>query len=220
MRINRFVAQATGMSRRNADKAISEGRVQIDGQNPVTGMDVGPDDHITLDGHRITGTMATMTLILNKPAGYVCSRNGQGSKTVYDLLPSELHHLKTVGRLDKDSSGLLLLTSDGDLAHQLTHPSYEKPKIYEVTLDADLQPPHHQTIQEHGIQVDDYISKFSVERLHDDNDKVWRITLKQGKNRQIRKTFAVLGYKVTKLHRTYFGLYSLNDLQLGKFIVL
>jgi 23S rRNA pseudouridine2605 synthase len=147
----------------------------------------------------------------------VCSRNGQGSQTVYALLPPKFASLQPVGRLDKDSSGLLLMTSDGQLAHELTHPSFQKVKVYEVTLDKDLQPLHRQMISDHGVTLDDGVSKFELERLHDSDEKIWHVRLHEGRNRQIRRTFAALGYTVTTLHRTKFGPYSLGSLAPGSF---
>lgn len=210
MRINRFVAQATGLSRRAADTLIANGEVLVNGQPPQAGQDIQPTDIVTHNGKRLVPPTQATTILLNKPVGYVCSRDGQGSKTLYELLPVKLHHLKPVGRLDKDSSGLLLLTNDGALAHQLTHPSFQKTKIYEVELDTPLAPLHRQMISEFGVQLDDGPSKLHLERLHEGNDKVWRITMHEGRNRQIRRTFASLGYTVTKLHRTHFGQYTLT----------
>ncbi|MEK7152847.1 MAG: pseudouridine synthase, partial [Patescibacteria group bacterium] len=143
------------------------------------------------------------------PAGYVVSREGQSSKTIYDLLPAELKHLKPIGRLDKDSSGLLLLTNDGILAHQLTHPRFQKVKVYELALDQPLQPLHRQMIHDIGIQLEDGPSKLILERLQEGNEKRWRVTMREGRNRQIRRTFAALGYRVIRLRRTHFGSYTL-----------
>lgn len=213
MRINKYVAQATGLSRRAADKAIEEGRVLVNGAKPSPGQDVSNSDEVRLDHKKLDAPKAPQTIILNKPAGYVVSRDGQGSKTVYDLLPPELHHLKPVGRLDKDSSGLLLLTNDGQLAQELTHPKYQKTKIYEVELDKPLQPLHRQMISDHGISLSDGPSKLMLERMEEGNDKAWRVTMSEGRNRQIRRTFAALGYTVTKLHRTHFGSYRLDRVQ-------
>jgi 23S rRNA pseudouridine2605 synthase len=123
MRLNKFIAQSTGLSRRAADAAIAQGRVSVNGREAALGKEVGESDTVVLDNSAITPAVNTVTIMLNKPVGYVCSRNGQGSKTVYDLLPPEYQQLKPVGRLDKDSSGLLLMTNDGDLAYELTHPS-------------------------------------------------------------------------------------------------
>lgn len=203
------------MSRRAADLVIAEGRVAVNGTDPSPGQQVASGDTVTFDGATMTLPDTTMTLLLNKPAGYVCSREGQGSRTVYDLLPPQYHALKTVGRLDKDSSGLLLLTNDGDLAHQLTHPSFVKAKVYEVVLDKPLQPLHRQMISDYGVKLADGVSKLELERLNDGNEHTWRVRMHEGRNRQIRRTFASLGYTVTKLHRTQFGAYSLDRLPKG-----
>ena len=210
MRINKFVASATGMSRRAADTAIAEGRVLVNGTVPSSGQDVADGERVTLDNRAITPAVKTITIMMNKPAGYIVSRNGQGSQTIYSLLPLQYHKLKPVGRLDKDSSGLLLLTNDGDLANELTHPSKRKTKVYEISLNVPLQPLHRQMISDHGITLEDGVSKLQLERREDGNDKDWIVTMHEGRNRQIRRTFASLGYDVLKLHRTQFGPYTLN----------
>jgi len=221
MRLNKFIAACTGMSRRAADSAIQAGRVHLNGKPAVLTDAVSETDSVTLDGQQLHIPSQTKTILLNKPVGYVVSRDGQGSKTIYDLLPAELHHLKPVGRLDKDSSGLLLLTDDGTLAHQLTHPSFQKIKLYEVTLDRPLQPLHRQMIAERGIMLEDGVSRLGLERLTENNDTRWRVTMHEGRNRQIRRTFAALGYTVTALHRTKFGAYSLPpDARPGTYIAL
>lgn len=217
MRLNKYIAAATGISRRAADTAITEGRVTINGSQPPLGQQVSDSDVVTLDGRPITPAVNTITIMLNKPAGYVCSRVGQGNRTVYNLLPLELHQLKPVGRLDKNSSGLLLMTSDGQLAHELTHPSFQKTKVYEVTLDEALQPLHRQMISDHSVMLEDGPSKFQLERIHEGDDRSWRISMHEGRNRQIRRTFAALGYNVSGLHRTTFGLYTLDELAPGTY---
>lgn len=216
MRINKYVALATGLSRRAADAAITEGRVLVNQQLPQAGYDVSDSDSVTLDNCAIEPAVKSTTIMLNKPRGYVVSRNGQGSKTVYDLLPDEYHELKPIGRLDKDSSGLLLLTNDGALTQQLTHPSHQKRKIYQVTLSAPLQPLHRQLISDRGVTLDDGVSKLQLERMHDGDDTTWIVTMHEGRNRQIRRTFSALGYNVPRLHRVQFGAYSLSSLSPGK----
>jgi len=210
MRINKYIAASTGLSRRAADRAVEDGRVEVNDSLVTTAVDVTEQDTVRLDGQLLDKpAIEHKTILLNKPKGYVVSRDGQGSRTVYDLLPTELALLKPVGRLDKDSSGLLLMTDDGQLAHQLTHPSFQKTKIYEVELNHPLQPLHRQMISEMGITLEDGPSKLGLERLEDGNDKKWRITMHEGRNRQIRRTFAGVGYNVIKLHRTQFGSYTL-----------
>lgn len=220
MRINKYLAQATGLSRRAADAAIGEGRVTVNGQTAETGSQVGEGDTITLDGRPITPAVKSITIMLSKPVGYVVSRAGQGSKTIYDLLPVKYHRLKPIGRLDKDSSGLLILTSDGDLANQLTHPRYAKTKVYEITLDKPLAPLPRQMISDHGVALDDGPSKLQLDRLIDTDDTQWQVTMSEGRNRQIRRTFSALGYTVTNLHRIQFGSYQLGSLESGQIKVV
>lgn len=238
MRVNKFVASASTLSRRAADAAIAGGRVRLNGQLAVTGQQVGQHDSVTLDEQALSAPAATTTIMLNKPAGYVVSRAGQSSKTVYDLLPAELHHLKPGGRLDKDSSGLLLLTSDGQLAHRLTHPSYQKIKVYEVEIDRPLTRQDFERLTVKGVYIGDgHLSRFqlvasskqaysaeaaSAAKARQAVGKPaagpcyflpatcrWQATLAEGRNRQIRRTFAALNYRVLKLHRTQFGNYHL-----------
>ncbi|MGC1176940.1 MAG: pseudouridine synthase [Candidatus Saccharimonadales bacterium] len=231
MRINKFIAGATGLSRRAADQAISEGRVAINGRPPSSGTDVGDSDSVTLDNQPVTATTTTLTIMLNKPVGYVCSRDGQGSKTVYDLLPEKYRSLKPVGRLDKDSSGLLLLTTDGELTNQLTHPRYQKEKVYEITLDKPLAAADQRHIEQ-GVAVDDYVSRLRLLRSENlssapvknkglnAGNHAWRVTMAQGRNRQIRRSFAALGYTIQTLRRTHFGPYELGTLPKGQHVTL
>lgn len=213
MRINQFVAKATGVSRRRADKIIDLGLITINDLPANAGSQVQDSDTVKYRS-KVLKIQTTQTIMLNKPVGHVCSRNGQGSQTIYSLLPPELHHLKPVGRLDKDSSGLLLLTNDGKLAHELTHPSFKKEKVYEVKLDKNLSENDFEIITKQGVQLEDGPSKFKLDFINDRND-IWKVTMSEGRNRQIRRTFEKLGYDVIKLHRTKFGKFSLGQLALG-----
>lgn len=215
MRLNKYLASATGVSRRAADKTIEWGRVTINGMVATTGQQVAETDEVAVDGKVVTLANEVMTIMLNKPVGYICSRDGQGGKTIYDVLPEHLHHLKPVGRLDKNSSGLLLLTNDGDLAHQLTHPSFTKTKVYKIALNKPLAPLHRQMITDHGVMLDDGVSKLQLGRINDSDDSNWKVVMHEGRNRQIRRTFESSGYNVVKLHRTQFGSYDLGTLKPG-----
>ena len=222
MRLNKFIAHATGISRREADELIRTGNVVVNGKAVDLGCDINPDDDtVTVNNQLVKLPTEHTTIMLNKPVGYVCSRNAQarGVKTIYGLLPDQYKALKTVGRLDKDSTGLILLTDDGDLAHQLTHPSFAKTKEYIVELDHALAPLHQQMISDFGINLDDGPSQLLLERLNDERTK-FNITMHEGRNRQIRRTFAALGYQVKSLHRTTFGPYTLGDLASGKWSAL
>lgn len=220
MRLNKFVALASGISRRAADDAIARGRVYVDGKPAELGQQVDPEKNIvTLDNKPLSAPEKPVTIMLNKPVGYVCSRDGQGSKTIYDLLPEKYHNLKPVGRLDKDSSGLLLLTNDGTLAYEMTHPSFKKEKKYLVQLGHVLSEADFGTIAKTGVQLKDGLSKFGLDSVNDDG-REWRVTMHEGRNRQIRRTLEALGYNVSGLHRTHFGPYELNSLKTGEYIEL
>jgi len=215
MRLNKYIASGTDMSRRRADVYIEAGRVTINGKMAEQGQTVQDGDVVEVEGKLVTPPAELTTIMLNKPRGVVVSRDGQGSDTVYDLLPPEYQRLNPIGRLDKDSSGLLLLTNDGQLAQMLSHPSHQKVKMYEVTIDKPLQPLHHQMISDHGIQLNDGLSRLQLERMHDGDSLNWQVTMHEGRNRQIRRTFEALGYTVATLHRTQFGSYTLGNLPEG-----
>lgn len=217
-RLNKYLALQLGISRREADELIEAGKVSVNGTPVQLGTRLGPEESVTVNGRPITGTATLIYLLFHKPVGYVCSRRQQGDNpTIYKLLPEEYHALKPVGRLDRDSSGVLLLTNDGDFAYQMTHPRFHKMKVYEVELNKELAPLHQQMISDHGVQLEDGRSQFELERLSEENRKTWRIYMKEGRNRQIRRTFDALGYTVIALHRTQFGPYDLGDLASGKF---
>lgn len=216
IRLNKHLAFRLGISRREADSLIEQGRVTIDSKVAILGAQIAPTASIEVDRKPLSIRERHTYLLFHKPAGYICSRRRQGEvETIYSLLPEQYHHLKPVGRLDKDSSGLLLLTDDGDFAHQMTHPRYYKQKTYEVELDRDLEPLHQQMINDFGVHLEDGPSKLTLMRLNDDERRSWQVIMTEGRNRQIRRTFAALGYEVTRLHRTHFGTYSLGDLALG-----
>jgi len=245
VRLNKFLAERLGVSRREADDLIAAGKVTVDGQKAILGTRIDEKSKVCYDNKVIPFATEYLYVAFNKPVGYVCSRRAQGSSpTLYDLLPAKYRQLKTVGRLDKDSSGLILLTNDGDFAYQMTHPKFHKEKIYEVELDKPLEPLHQQMISDYGIMLDDGPSRFVVIRGegaigtvcsagHEDlarsglgaepeghavpiaSSPHYTVILTEGRNRQIRRTFAALGYRVTRLHRTQFGKYNLNKLKSG-----
>jgi len=216
-RLNKYLAFQLGVSRREADNSIAAGHVKVNGTPAILGGRFEENDEITFKGKPLTKRVAYTYLALNKPIGYVSSRKQQGENpTLYELIPEEFHNLKPVGRLDKDSSGLLLLTDDGDFAYNMTHPKFYKVKTYEVSLDTPLQPLHQQMISDFGIELEDGPSKLSLEKRNDDG-KDWLVTMHEGRNRQIRRTFSSLGYTVTALHRISFGSYTLENLKPGEF---
>jgi 23S rRNA pseudouridine2605 synthase len=216
-RLNKYIAFHLGLSRREADDLISKGTVTVAGEQAILGGRVEEGQPVAVSGKLITEKTGYTYLAFNKPEGYVSSRKQQGDNpTLYSLIPKEYHTLKPVGRLDKDSSGLLLLTDDGDFAYQMTHPKFYKVKTYTVELNKALEPLHQQMISDYGVQLEDGPSQLSLERVGDDR-KSWIVTMHEGRNRQIRRTFSALGYTVTKLHRTSFGPYRLDQLASGAY---
>ena len=221
VRLNKHLATVLGISRRQADELIEQGRVKVNDQSANIGQKVAPSDHITVNNQPIQVQNRPHLIAVNKPTGVTCSRRHQkGDRTIYDLLPNHLHHLKTVGRLDKNSSGLILMASDGDFIHRMTHPSFQKTKVYKVRLDVDLAPLHQQMINDFGVTLADGRSQLNLSRLSDDHRRDWQVTMNEGRNRQIRRTFASLGYEVVKLHRIQFGPYQLTTLKPGEYTII
>lgn len=218
LRLNKFLAERLGLSRRQADDAISNGKVTVDGKLAVLGARIDKNAIVCYNGKIVPLAVNYTYLALNKPVGYVCSKKRQGdTPTIYELLPKKYQDLKTVGRLDKDSSGIILLTNDGDFAFQHTHPKFVKEKQYEVELNRDLEPLHQQEIAEFGIDLPDGKSRLGLAHL-DNGRKRWLVTMSEGRNRQIRRTFLAVGYAVKKLHRIQFGKYRLSELKSGEFV--
>ncbi len=220
IRLNKFLAERLGLSRREADDVISRGKVLVDGKPAVLGARIDKNSKVCYNGKIVPFLANYLYLALNKPVGYVCSRKRQGeTPTLYELLPKEYQKLKTVGRLDANSSGLILLTNDGDFAYQMTHPKFVKQKVYLVELDRPLEPLHQQMIADFGVELTDGKSQLGLIRL-DDSRVRWQVVMREGRNRQIRRTFAALGYTVMSLHRVQFGKYVLGELKSGEFEIV
>lgn len=204
-------------ARRKADQAIVEGRVMVNGEPASLGMSVEDSDVISLDG-KLGKSKDLIYVAFNKPAGYICSHVSQGnSKTIFDLLPKSFAQLKIAGRLDKDSDGLVLLSSDGEFVNSITHPKAEKQKEYIVTIDKPINS-EDTTKLRNGVELHDGISNFiSVSKI---NQTTLRITLSEGRNRQIRRTFEQLGYDVARLQRVRMGNFQLGMLPSGKHKVI
>lgn len=215
MRINAFVARATGISRRKADSLINQARVTIGPKTAKLGDEVTSENIIKLDGKTLALPDRLTLILFNKPDGYVVSRKGQGAPTIYSLLPSKYNKLQPIGRLDKNSSGLLLLTNDGRLSQSLMHPSKKVPKTYKISINMPLAYRSEKVIKS-GVNLDDGISKLALKDFSPDR-KSLTVILYEGRNRQIRRTFDKIGYKVTKLTRVNIGPFSINNLKPGEF---
>lgn len=217
IRLNKFLAERLGVSRREADNIISSGKVKIDENTAVIGDRLDKNSKVCYNGRIIEFEKTFTYLMLNKPVNYVCSRKRQGdSHTIYEILPKEYKNLKTVGRLDKNSSGLIILTDDGDFSFKMAHPSFKKNKIYRIKIDRPLMPLHQQMIADFGVNLEDGVSKLGLMSL-DDTKELWQVQMSEGRNRQIRRTFMALGYRVVELHREVFGKYQLGNLKIGEF---
>ena len=216
IRLNRFIAQSGICSRREADDFILAGAVTVNGQVVTElGTKVRPTDEVRFNDQRLQGEKKVY-LVLNKPKGYVTSLDDpHAGKTVMELVKGACtERIYPVGRLDKNSLGLLLFTNDGDLTKQLTHPSYQKKKIYQVTLDKPLTRADMDRIVE-GITLEDgEIHADEISYVKENKQEVG-IEIHSGRNRIVRRIFEFLGYTVTKLDRVYYAGLTKKNLKRG-----
>ena len=217
MRLNRFIAQSGICSRREADEFILAGLVSVNGTIVTElGTKVMPTDEVKFNDSRVQGEKKVY-LVLNKPKGYVTSLDDpHAGKTVMELVEGACtERIYPVGRLDKNSLGLLLFTNDGDLTKQLTHPSYKKKKIYQVTLDKPLTRADMDRLAE-GIALEDgEIFADEISYVKENKQEVG-VEIHSGRNRIVRRMFEFLGYTVTKLDRVYYAGLTKKKLNRGK----
>ena len=219
MRINKYIASSGFCSRRKADELIEAGRVQVNGKTvTLLGYEIRTKDKVAIDGKTLR-MMKLEYYRFYKPTGYITTSDDEkGRKTIYDILPDELKHLKPVGRLDKDSSGLLILTNDGNLVYELTHPSIKVAKVYRVTVDAFLKVEDLEKLAK-GIEIEKgkiaYCDCEIIERTK--NETLLEITLYQGLNRQIRKMIEHIGHNVVHLKRIRHATIDLVGLKKGQY---
>ena len=216
IRLNRFVAQSGLCSRREADDFITAGLVSVNGVIVTElGTKVKPTDIVKFNDERLQGEK-NVYLVLNKPKGYVTTlEDDHAEKTVMELVQNACkERIYPVGRLDKNSLGLLLFTNDGDITRQLTHPSLRKKKIYEVTLDKALTRADFEQLAE-GITLEDGDIYFDEISYIKDDKKSVGVEIHSGRNRIVRRMFEHLGYKVTKLDRVYYAGLTKKNLKRG-----
>ena len=213
MRLNRFLAAAGLGSRRHCDELIAAGRVTINGKVCTNfSAQPGTRDHVKVDD-KLVHTAPALTIMLNKPAGFVSTRKDPHARdTVFDLIPGKFSHLFTIGRLDAQTQGLLLLTNDGELAQQLSHPRFKVDKEYEVMLDGPWDPALAPKL-ECGIRLDGQRAKIA--QIRSRSSTRLRVILRQGINRQIRRMFETVGFRVERLFRIRIGNLRLGDLPCG-----
>lgn len=212
-RLNKFLASCAIGSRRGSDELIKEGRVEVNGQICVNpGTRVGPADFVKVDGKRVVSKLPVV-VAFHKPRGYVCSKSDElGRDTIYTFLTPSMHHLHHVGRLDRDSEGLLILTNDGDLTQQLMHPSKSMEKEYHVTSNQAFENAH---LDQFLVGIYTPEGKLKAKAVERQSARRIKIILEHGAKRQIRVMFEALGYQVTKLLRVRIGSLWLGDLEPG-----
>lgn len=219
IRLNRFMAKAGIASRREADSIIAEGRVRVNGATVTElGTKVGPDDDITFDG-RAVRPKGPLYILMNKPKDTITTKaDEKGRTTVMDVvtLPEkEKAGLFPVGRLDRDTTGILLLTNDGDLAYRLMHPSCEVEKLYHVTTAEPVKPDQIEQLRA-GIELEDGPARADQISYVGDNHRHVALQIHEGRNRQVRRMFDALGHTVKALERTRYAGLNLSELRRGK----
>lgn len=219
VRLNKYIASSGLCSRRKADELIEQGVVKVNGAVVrELGYLVQPKDKVFVDNKLIHPSKHEYYRFY-KPAGYITTMDDEkGRKTIYDLLPDSLASLKPVGRLDKDSTGLLILTNDGDLINALTHPSVKVPKVYLVTVESVLTRSELERLA-NGVEIEPNKTAYAdIQVLNMDNKHTeMQIILYQGMNRQIRKMFEYIGHEVKTLKRIQHATIRLDGLKRGEF---
>lgn len=218
MRINKYLAACGVASRRECDKLIESGKVTVNGKKIALGYEVSDDDEVFVDGNKVV-LQKNEYYILNKPKGYICSvSDDKNRKTVMDLMPKNVGRIYPVGRLDYDSEGLLIMTTDGELAQRLTHPSNEVSKTYLVKVEGKCTEAELNPIRS-GVEIDGYMTKKCKAHVVETNKEYTKIhiTITEGKNREVRKMFAAIGKEVVLLKRIKVGEITLRGLDRGAY---
>jgi 23S rRNA pseudouridine2605 synthase len=216
MRLNAYLARSGVASRRRADELILDGRVRVNGEPGELNTVVGRHDVVEVDGARVERQRLAYVL-LNKPSGVVTTASDpQGRRTVVDLVPLE-PRVVPVGRLDIDTTGALLLTNDGDLAHRLAHPRYGVPKIYEVDVAGSPSADVVARLRD-GVDLDDGLTASARVRILGRGPHWTRLelTLHEGRNRQVKRMCEAVGHPVRRLRRTRYSALDVDGLAVGE----
>ncbi len=220
MRLNKYIARAGIASRRRADELTANGNVKINGSvMKEPGYDVMPGDMVEVNGKAVTAAEKKVYILLNKPEGYITTaKDEKGRATVMDLVRDIPERIFPVGRLDNDTSGLLIMTNDGDMANALLHPSHEVGKVYRVTAEGVLSPGKIAKLQR-GVDIGGFVTSRAKVELIRQKGKIAEaeIEIHEGKNRQVRKMFAAAGCRVLKLKRISMGDVRLGRLKEGQY---
>jgi len=217
MRLQKYISECGYCSRRKAETAISDGRVSVNGVVVTTlGTKVSYEDEIKIDG-KILKIQKKVYVMLNKPKGCITAvSDDRGRKTVLDYVSEVPESLFPVGRLDYDTEGLLILTSDGDFANKLIHPSKNIKKTYLAGLNKLPEVSELEKLKK-GVAIEDYIAVANEVYVYDKKNNICLIKISSGKNRQVRKMFDAIGYKVINLKRISIGEIKLGDLKPGAY---
>jgi 23S rRNA pseudouridine2605 synthase len=219
MRLAKYLAHAGVASRRAAESVIADGRVSVDGEIVLDpARDVDEHSCVTVDGCALDGPEARVVYAVNKPLGVVSTaRDSHGRQTVLELVRAEGLRLYPVGRLDADSSGLILLTNDGELANRLTHPRFEVSKTYRATLGGPVGDGALRALR-HGVELDDgSTAPARVHRMGGRGSNLIELTIHEGRNRQVRRMCEAVGHPLLALERVAFGPLRLDGLAPGKY---
>jgi 23S rRNA pseudouridine2605 synthase len=211
IKIQKFIADSGYCSRRKAEQLILEKKVKVNRKPATIGMRVDNKDTVVVEGKVITPQKELLYVALNKPQGYVCTnRENPGEKNIYSLFNIE-ERLFVVGRLDKDSRGLVLLTNDGDFAYKLTHPSFSHEKEYEILLSKDVSKEAEEKLKK-GVDIKEK-TPAKIKDIKKIKTKKYKVVLTEGKRRQIRRMFEVFGITVLDLKRIRIDKYELKGLK-------
>lgn len=220
-RLQKVIASAGVASRRKAEQLIQEGKVSVNGKIVIEmGIKVSPEDEIKVNGKPLQKEEKVYYL-LNKPKGYICAvSDDKDRKTVIDCFPDVKERIFPVGRLDYDTTGLLILTNDGEFANKMMHPRYHLPKTYEVAVDGVLTD-QMLTMLQNGIELEDGktlpAEVYLLKRLEGKKKTVIQITIYEGRNRQVRRMMEYFHCEVTRLARIQYGFLDLGHLRQGQY---
>ncbi len=229
--LQKYIASSGYCSRRKAEEFIRAGKVFVNGEQAELGQRVSSSDEVSVKNTKIEARDKKIYIKLNKPRGYVCTnRDFDAEQNVFELIDDEYRHLHVVGRLDKNSHGLVILTNDGDFTEKMTHPRYKHEKEYLVRIkdenlsacQADKNIEFREMMKElkKGVDIGDGDGVVRVKSIEQLSDKIFKIILTQGKKRQIRRMFEAVSYKVSDLERVRIGNIVLGDLKVREWEIM
>jgi len=220
MRLNKYIAYSGIASRRNAEELVRQGKITVNGEvATIPFIEIEEEDEVFYRGRRLEPARHFVYFLLNKPKNCISTVSDERNRrTVLDLIKeSKNHRLYPVGRLDRNTTGLILLTNDGHLAQKLSHPSYDVSKVYQATLDKDAEPEDILKMQKGGTLDDGLLIPDALNYSHQGNKRDIMIEIHSGKNRIVRRFFEHFGYHVVKLDRVYYAGLTKKNIGRGKY---